>query len=154
MSPTARPNTGRRLAGIVTAIAVATVPACGGPATQPSGATDASTTAPAAGAADFCAQAADIDERVDAALTDQDQGGPSITDAFRQLAGELRGIDAPVPIATAWADMSAGLTRMADAFAALDLTDADSLEALDRAERSLTTASAEVESYLADECGL
>jgi hypothetical protein len=53
-------------------------------------------------------------------------------------------------IATAWTEQPAGLDRMADA----DIPDSHALEALDRAERDLTTAGTEVETYLGDECGL
>ena len=151
MSPTARPATRCRLAGVAAALVVASLTACGGPAPETG---VAASTAPATGGVDFCDQAAGIDERVDAALSDLDGRDPSIADAFRQLAVELRGIEAPDPIAGAWAEMSAGLTRMADAFADLDITDADSLESLESAETSLTTAGTEVERYLEDECGL
>jgi hypothetical protein len=50
--------------------------------------------------------------------------------------------------------MSAGLDRMADAFADLDITDLDSLDALDQAEGNLTEAGDNVDQYLSDECGI
>ena len=107
------------------------------------------------GAADFCTQAAGMDERVDSALSDLEGNDPSVTDAFRQIATELRGIDAPDAIRSDWEAMAAGLDRMADAFADIDdITDMDALESLDRAEGDLTTASTNVETYLSDECGL
>jgi hypothetical protein len=154
MSRTARPTARRRLAGVVAAAVVVSLAGCGGTgeesATQAPG-TAAATTASATG---FCDQAAGIDERVDAALPGPDGGDPSVADVFRQLAVELRAIDAPTAIAPAWAAMAAGLDRMADAFADLDMTDPDSLGALDRAEQDLTAASNEVEDHLSDECGL
>ena len=54
----------------------------------------------------------------------------------------MRGIEAPDAISSDWGAMAAGLDRMADAFAGIDdITDLDSLEALDRAEGDLTSAS-------------
>jgi hypothetical protein len=107
------------------------------------------------GAATFCVQAAGIDQRVDSALSDLEGNDPSVTDAFRQIATELRGIDAPNAISSDWEAMAAGLDRMANAFADIDdITDLDSIESLDRAEGDLTTASTNVDTYLSDECGL
>jgi hypothetical protein len=105
------------------------------------------------GTADFCSQAAGIDERVDSALSDAG-GDPSLTDAFRTIADDLRGIEAPAAIAYDWNAMATGLDRMADAFGQVDVTDLDSLEALDKAEGDLTTASDNVDQYLSDECGI
>ncbi len=101
----------------------------------------------------FCAEAEDLDQRVDSALSDLDGGDPSVVDAFRQIATELRGITAPAQISADWTAMAAGLDRMADAFADLDITDLDSLDSLDDAEGDLTEASTRVEDYLSDECG-
>lgn len=110
------------------------------------------TTAPDSG--DFCSQAGDIDERVDAALSDLDGGDTSLSDAFSQIAVELRGISAPAAITSDWEAMAAGLDRMADALEDFDITDLDSLDSLDDAEGDLTTSSENVEAYLSDECGL
>jgi hypothetical protein len=157
MSRTERPTVSRLAGGAGLALAVS-LAGCGGTgdgsATQAPETAAVATATPAAAAADFCDQAAGIDERVDAALPGPDGGDPAIADAFRQLAVELRAIDAPEAIAPAWAGMSVGLDRMADAFAGADVTDLDSLAALDRAEQDLTAASSEVEDYLSDECGL
>jgi hypothetical protein len=101
----------------------------------------------------FCGEAEDLDQRVDSALSDLDGGDPSVVDAFRQIATELRGITAPAQISADWTAMAAGLDRMADAFADLDITDLDSLDSLDDAEGDLTEASTRVEDYLSDECG-
>jgi hypothetical protein len=106
-----------------------------------------------AAVADFCSRAAGIDERVDTALADA-EGDPSLADAFRQIAVDLRTVEAPAPIAADWTAMAAGLDRMADAFGEVDLTDLDSLEALDVAEGDLTAVSDHVDQYLDDECDL
>jgi ABC-type glycerol-3-phosphate transport system substrate-binding protein len=147
------------VAGVAAAVLLA---ACGGGSPEADSATPTPAaeqseegTAASEGAEDFCAQAAGIDQRVDAALSDLEGDDPSVTDAFRQIATELRGIDAPDAIRSDWEAMAAGLDRMADAFAGVDsLTDLDSLEGLEQAEGDLTTASRNVDDYLADECGL
>jgi hypothetical protein len=143
-------------AGVAVAVLLA---ACGGddpPADSAGPATTAASTetSAAAGGGDFCGQAAGIDQRVDAALSDLEGDDPSVADAFRQLATDLRGLDAPAAISADWAALSSGLDRMAQAFTDLDLTDPDSLDALDQAEGDLSTASSNVESYLRDECGI
>jgi hypothetical protein len=108
----------------------------------------------AAASGDFCDRAATIDQRVDDALTDIEGDDPSVADAFRQLATELRELEPPQAISADWEALSSGLDRMAQAFADLDLTDPDSLQALDQAEGDLSTASNNVEDYLRDECGI
>jgi hypothetical protein len=120
----------------------------------PSGAGDSSGTTAAAGASEFCSRAAGIDQRVDAALSDLDDDIPSLPEVFRQIADELRGISAPAEITADWEGMATGLDGMADAFADFDITDLDSLDALDQAEGNLDAASTNVEEYLSDECGL
>ncbi len=147
--------------GVAGGAAVVLLTACGGggseadSATTPAAGQSEEGTAAADGAADFCAQAAGIDQRVDSALSDLEGDDPSVPDAFRQIATELRGIDAPDAISSDWEAMAAGLDRMADAFAGIDdLTDLDSIESLDRAEGDLTAASTNVDNYLGDECGL
>jgi hypothetical protein len=120
-------------------------PAAGGPAQ--------SSTAPADGG-DFCSRAAGIDERVDSALSDLGNEDASLTDAFRQIAVELRGIEAPAAITADWTSLADGLDRIADALSDFDVTDFDSLERLEQAEGDLTTASANVDDYLSDECGI
>jgi len=146
--------------GAAAAAAVVLLAACGGDensaadssAAQTQGA--ATETSASAGADDFCSQAADLDRRVESALSDLEGDDPSVADAFGQIAEELRGIDAPAPIASDWEAMAAGLDRMAETFTDLDITDADSLAALEDAEDELSTASSNVETYLRDECGI
>jgi hypothetical protein len=160
MSRTARPTVSLCRAGVAGAAAVVLLTACGGDgggsaSDSPEAISTVAERTAAPGAADFCTQAAGIDQRVDSALSDLEGNDPSVTDAFRQIATELRGIDAPAAITSDWEAMAAGLDRMADAFAGIDsITDLDALESLDRAEGDLTTASTNVETYLSDECGL
>ncbi|MEX5719118.1 hypothetical protein [Geodermatophilus maliterrae] len=146
--------------GVAGGAAVVLLAACGGgdpeadsAATTPAAGQSEEGTAPTDDVADFCAQADDVDERVDSALSDLEGDDPSVADAFRQIATELRGIEAPEAITADWEAMAAGLDRMATAFGDVDATDLGSIEALDRAEGDLTTASAHVDDYLSDECG-
>jgi hypothetical protein len=123
-------------------------------ATTSAAETHAAETTAASGEADFCTQAAGIDQQVDSALSDVEGDDPSVPAAFRQISEELRAIDAPDSIASDWEAMAVGLDRMADAFADFDITDPESLTALDEAEGELSTASTNVENYLRDECGI
>jgi hypothetical protein len=147
-------------AGIAGVGAVLLLAACGGGSdTDSSGTTGAAESSAAettaeSGQEDFCAQAAGIDERVDAALSDAGGDDPSVADTFRQLAAELRAVEPPEEIAADWEAQAAGVDRMADALADLDITDPGSLEALEEIEGDLSTASDNVASYLRDECGL
>jgi hypothetical protein len=146
-----------RLATSAGAAVVLLLPACGG---EESGADSSSSAATDAeqsstsGGGDFCEQAAGIEQRVESAMSDLDEESPSVPDAFTQVAEELRAIEAPDAIASDWDAMAAGLDRMAEAFADFDITDPDSLAAVDAAESDLSTASANVEDYLRDECGI
>ncbi len=155
-------------AAVAAAAAVVLLTACGGdggdpasdatptPSAAETGATgtgDAGTGS-ASGGEEFCAQAAGLDERVDEALSGIGDGDPSVTDAFRRVAEELRAVEAPAPIAADWEALAGGLDRMADAFTDLDVTDPGSLTALEDVEGQLSTASENVDAYLRDECGI
>jgi hypothetical protein len=130
--------------------------ACGGGDSYggTSGEGNAADSATASSGSEFCTAAAGIDQRVESAMSDLEGDDPSVQDAFSTIAEELRAIDPPEAIAADWDAMAAGLDRMADAFADFDITDPDSLAALEEAEGGLTTATTNVESYLRDECGI
>jgi hypothetical protein len=141
--------------------AVVLLAACGGvdsgadsSATGSAAEPDAAETTAGSGEADFCTQAAGIDERVDDALADLEGNDPSVAEAFRQIADELRAIKAPDEIATDWNAMTSGLDRLSESFADFDVTDPESLAAMEQAEGDLSEASANVETYLRDECGI
>jgi hypothetical protein len=140
--------------GVAGAAAVVLLAACGGGDGSGAGSPDATqaTAAEEGTTGDFCDRAAGI-ERVDAALDDA-EGDPSIAEAFRTIADDLRAIEAPEPITADWASMAAGLDRMADAFGQVDVTDLDSLEVLEQAEGDLSEASDRVDDHLGDECGI
>ena len=141
------------------AAAVVVLAACGGGSSDADSATASAAeqgeeAAPPDGVAEFCAQAAELDERVDAALSDLDGDDASVVDGFRSLAQELRGIEAPAAIASDWSAMAAGLDRLADAFSQVDFTDLGSLEALEQAEGGMTEPGKRVDAYLSEECGI
>jgi hypothetical protein len=117
------------------------------------GAAEAGTTG-AAGDSEFCTRAAGIDQRVEDGLDGLDDRDPSVADAFRQLADELRGLDAPEAISADLAAMGDGLDRMADAVEDIDITDPATLTALDDAEGNLSEAADEVDGFFRDECGI
>jgi hypothetical protein len=159
--PSALTRAARARAALAGAAVAALLAGCGGddsPADSAADSAGSSTSAAAEGTSaasgDFCTQAATLDERVDAALSDLPDDDPSVADAFRQLSTELRGLEPPEAISADWEALSSGLDRMAQAFADLDLTDPDSLAGLDAAEGELSTASSNVEGYLRDECGI
>jgi hypothetical protein len=144
---------------VVTAAAVLLFAACGdsGDDTSPADVAAESDEADATGGgseADFCTQAAGIDQRVEEAMSDAGGEDPSVASAFREIAEELRAIEAPSAISSDWSAMAGGLDRMADALAEVDLTDPGSLSALEEAEGGLSEASSNVEDYLRDECGI
>jgi hypothetical protein len=148
-------------ASLAGAAAVVLLAACGGvdsgadsSATGSAAEPDAAETTAGSGEADFCTQAAGIDERVDDALADLEGNDPSVAEAFRQIADELRAIKAPDEIATDWNAMTSGLDRLSESFADFDVTDPESLAAMEQAEGDLSEASANVETYLRDECGI
>ena len=154
MSGTVRSNRIACRAGAAAAGVILLLAGCGG-GDSGSGAaatTDTTTTAPS-DVSDFCDQAADLDGRVDAAVEDLGDDA-SIPDAFRELTAQLRAIEAPAPIAADWETMAGGLERMADAIADGDITDPSTIDALAAAEGDLSGASARVDTYLRDECGM
>ena len=106
-----------------------------------------------ASGSEFCTRAADIDQRVEDGLDKLDDD-PSVADAFRQLADELRGLEAPDAISSEVVAMADGLDRMAEAFDGIDITDPETLTALDDAEGNLSEASDKVDEFLRDECGI
>jgi hypothetical protein len=161
MSHTTRRTSFVCRAHIAAVAVVVLLSACGGggsgtdsAATGSGGRTDGAATTAPSGDSEFCAQAAEIDERVDSALSDAEGDDPSVPDAFRQVAEELRAIEAPESISSDWAALAGGLDLMADAFADFNITDSESVAALESAEQELSTASTNVENYLRDECGI
>ena len=141
-------------AGVAGAAAAGLLAACGGDggsSTDNAASSAADTSAAASG--DFCDQAVNIDERVDGVLSELDDGS-SVPEAIDAAAAELRAIEPPPAISDDWAALVDGLEQIGDALADFDITDPDSVAALDEIQSRLTTASTNVENYLQDECGI
>jgi hypothetical protein len=149
-------------ARVAAVTAVVLLAACGGgdssdadsSATGSAAETGAAGTTSASGDSEFCTRAADIDERVDTAIENLGDADPSLQEAFQEITAELRDIEPPDAISADWQALSDGLERISDAFADFDITDPDSLQALEDAGDNLSEASTNVENYLRDECGI
>ena len=143
---------------VVGAAVLVLVTACGESDSGASGARAGGATGAAGSSAaasdDFCTRAAQLDQRVDDAVSDLGGDDPSVKDVFAQLGQELRSMDPPDAIASDWDALAGGIDELATAFEDFDLTDPDTLAALEAAEEKLTTAGDNVESYLRDECGI
>ena len=157
MSPTARRTIRPGPVHLAGAAAILLLAACGddeGAASGSRAGSGAAETSVAGGESEFCTRAAQLDQRVESALSDLEGAGASVRDAFEQLAEELRAMEPPEAIASDWEALAGGVDQLAAAFAEFDITDPDSLAALEDAEQRLTTASDNVETYLRDECGI
>jgi hypothetical protein len=141
-------------AGVAAAGVVLLLAGCGsGDSRSGAAGTPAAETTAPPGDADFCDQAAALDDRVDSAVSDLGNDA-SIPDALRELTVELRAIEAPAPIAADWETLAGGLERMTDAITDGDITDPTTLDALDAAERDLSGAGDRIDTYLREECGI
>jgi hypothetical protein len=152
--------------GLAAAAAVVLLTACGGSdedttaseSTSSSSTSSASetpeNTAPQADS-EFCTDAAAIQERVTASLTD-----PNTTDLgqiFAQAAQEIGAIEPPAEIADDWAQFAAGIGE----FAAISQIDFEDPNAYAQWQQQATqiqteygTAFANVQTYLTTQCGL
>jgi hypothetical protein len=152
-------RTSRGCHTLLGAAAVVLLAGCGGggygsDSSATSSTAEAAGTTGAAGSSEFCTKAAGIDQRVDDGLAKLDDQDFSLSDAFRQLADELRALDAPAAISADVAALGDGLDRMADAVDDVDITDPGTLAALDDADGKLSAASDKVQTFLSDECGI
>jgi hypothetical protein len=157
MSPTPRRTIRPGPVHLAGAAAIVLLAACGddgGSAAGGRAGSGAAETSVAGREDEFCTRAEQLDQRVESALADLEGDDPSVRDAFQQLAEELRAMDPPEAIASDWGALADGVDQLATAFQEFDITDPDSLAALEEAEERLTTASDNVETYLRDECGI
>jgi hypothetical protein len=118
--------------------------------------TETETEAPEAGS-EFCTQAENLPNELEdafSAQTDPSQAGA----AFQEAADAVRAIEPPAEISDDWASLSEGLERYAELFENLDLTDPSAAATLQAEGEELATqlqeAGANVETYLAEECGI
>ncbi|MGY2064345.1 hypothetical protein [Blastococcus sp. SYSU DS0619] len=105
---------------------------------------------------EFCTQASTIQERITGSATTGDPG--DLPQAFRAAAEEIRSIEAPDELAPDWAALADGAEQFASTLQDIDLTDPNALATLEEQlaplEQELNEASANVQSYLVEECGM
>ena len=142
--------------------AVVLVSACGaseegGPDSAPDSAAGSATAESSAEAADarFCADAAELQERLTSTLSDQTDPA-ALPQALQQAAAEIREVEAPAEIAADWTALADGVEQMATAFASTNPDDPSALAALQQQlgqlQGKLATASTNVEDYLSTQC--
>jgi len=147
----------------VTAAAVL-LTACGGSGDDEasSSASSSETTSASESSADaadseFCTEAAAIQERVGSTFNDQsDPAG--LPQALTQAAEEVRQVEPPAEIADDWAALADGIDQIAAAIASVDFNDPNAAATFEQQvaplQQELAGASANVSSYLQNECGL
>ena len=105
---------------------------------------------------EFCTEAVGIQERITGSASGRDPG--QLPQIFREAAQEIRAIDPPDEIAPDWAALADGAERFAGTLGDVDFTDPQALatiqERLAPLEQELNEASANVQDYLAEECGV
>jgi len=116
----------------------------------------AETSADEAGS-EFCVKAAGIEDTIGTALNDQ-ADPTTIPDALHAAAAEIRGIEPPDEIATDWTALAGGVEQIATAFGNVDFSDPNALATFEQQVQQLETqlagASTNVQTYLAEHCGL
>jgi hypothetical protein len=147
------PSACRSVSAVSASVLLLTACSGGGGDDTSGSASEKSAAGTTAAAGDFCSRAADLDERVEAAVASRSDDA-SVADAFRALATELRGMEPPAEIAGDWKTQADGLDQMADALAELDLTEPDSFAKLEELGARLSTASDNVGTYLEANCGI
>lgn len=154
----------RTRTGLTVAAAVLLLAACGG--SDEDGST-AATSSPANSSAaersddraneEFCTDAAAIQERVGATLTDQSDPA-ALPQALQQAATEIRAVEPPEEIAADWSALADGVEQIATAFASIDVNDPNAVATFQQQvgdlQARLAAASTNVETYLRDECGI
>src|SRR6476661_10023449 len=150
-------------AGVSVAAAVVLLTACGGSdknssasSSSKASASASETTASAAGS-EFCTKAAAIESSVTSAVADQADPS-SIPQALRTAVAQIRAIDPPQEISTDWNALADGVEQLAAAFASVDFKDQAAVASFQQTASNLETqlsgASAHVEKYLKEKCGL
>jgi hypothetical protein len=151
--------------GLSVAAAAVLLTACGGSgndnsASSSSSATSSSASETSADAASsqFCTQAADALSQVEPAFTGQGGDPASLAPALQQAADKVRAIDPPSDIAADWTALADGIEQFAQAFAEVNVNDPASASALQQRTTeiigSLSTSATNVQTYLAEKCGL
>jgi hypothetical protein len=151
--------------GVAAAAAVVLLTACGGSdddttasetssSSTSSASETAENTAPQADS-EFCTEAAAIQERVTASLSGPDQS--DLGQIFQQASEEIRAIEPPADIAADWASFADGIQRFAE-ISQIDFEDPNAYAQWQAEAQQIQTefgpAFANVQTYLATECGL
>lgn len=104
---------------------------------------------------EFCTQAAAIQERVSASLTNPDT--TNLGAIFQQASDDIASIEAPPDIAADWASFAEGISRFAE-ISQIDFTDQNAYAQWQQQATQIQTeygaSFAAVQTYLATQCGL
>jgi hypothetical protein len=147
--------------GLSVAAAVVLLTACGGSdknnASSSSASSSASKTSAAASGSKFCTQAAAIESSVTSAVANQADPS-SIPQALQAAAAQIRAIKPPSEIASDWNALAGGVEQLATAFGSINFKDPSAVATFQQQatalESKLSGASANVQKYLTDKCGL
>jgi hypothetical protein len=117
----------------------------------------ASETSAQAAGSEFCTKAAAIQSSVTSAVTDQSDPA-SIQRGLQAAVTQIRAIDPPGEIASDWSALADGVEQLAAAFAGVDFKDQAAVASFQQTANNLQTqlsgASANVEKYLSEKCGI
>jgi hypothetical protein len=149
--------------GVTVVAAVVLLTACGGSGKNDSASSSskagssASETSPRAAGSEFCKKAAAVESNVSSAVTDQSDPA-TIPKALQDAVAQIRAIDPPSEIAADWSKLADGVEQLAAAFANVNFSDQSAVARFEQTasnlESQLSGASANVEKYLSEKCGL
>jgi citrate lyase alpha subunit len=149
-------------AGLSVAVALVLLTACGGSgkdnsASSTKASSSASETTAKAAGSEFCTQAAAVESNVGSAVTDSSNPA-SVKQALQDAVAKIRAIHAPSEISADWTALADGVEQLATAFGNVDFKDPNAVASFQATasnlEKQLSGASANVEKYLSDKCGL
>ena len=151
--------------GLSLAAAAVLITACGGSDGEDSASSGSSASSSSAAEttaeqsdSEFCTQAAAAFEQIEPAFTGGGDDPAALATALQQSADDVRAIEAPSELESDWAALADGIEQFGQAFAEVDVTDPESQAQLQ--ERStqiigeLTTSATNVQTYLAENCGV
>jgi uncharacterized alpha-E superfamily protein len=152
-----------RRVGVSVAAALVLLTACGGSGKDNSASSStkasssASETSAKAAGSEFCTKAAGISSSVSSAVTDQSNPA-SIQQALQAAVGQIRAIRPPSEISSDWSALADGVDQLATAFGNVNFNDPNAVASFQATagnlEKQLSGASANVQKYLSDKCGL
>jgi hypothetical protein len=148
--------------GLSLAAALVLLTACGGSgkddnASSAKASSSASETTAKAAGSEFCTQATAVESSVGSAVTDSSDPA-SIQQALQTAVSKIRAIHAPSEISSDWTALADGVEQLATAFGNVNFKDPNAVASFQATasnlEQQLSGASANVEKYLSDKCGL